>query len=243
LFIKQQIKGYKMGSDAVSSKKKSNKPILLAVCLAVIVVAAVVSVYYFGLPSQPSEEPQGRVVTNFSDGAWANYSLTIYNQNGTVVSMGNMMAYANSGTYEGADCWVYVENVTYTSSEDTAVTDTVTSYLNKSTFAALHQTEQITSDGVVTYDEAFDSGDEGFMDTLAIVRNMTVTATDKSVTVPAGTFSTTQRQGTLTYPSDPTTYDLTSWASTEVPTWGMVKYEFRVGGVLFSEYLLEAYGN
>lgn len=220
--------------------KKSNKLLIIAVLVIVIVAAVSVSAYYY-LPSQAPSKPD--VVTNFREGTWANYSLSIYNTDGTVKSSGNMMATTTSGTYSGKDCWIYVENVSYTSTDGAIIGDVITYYLDKTTFATLHQTETVTSDGVVAYDAAFNPSDAGFMDTIAIVRNMTVTATDKSVTVPAGTFSTTQRDGPITYASEATTYNVTSWASKDVPTWGMVKYQFRLGSVLFSEYTLVSSGN
>jgi hypothetical protein len=223
----------------VSKPKKSNK-ILLAAVLIIVIVAAVSVTAYYCLPSQT---PEPDVVTNFSDGAWANFSLSIYDSNGAVASSGNMLACAYSGTCDGSDCWVYVENTTYTNSDGSIVTDVVTDYLDKSSYSSLHKTEVVTSDGVMIYDEAFNPGEAGFMDTIATVRNFTITATDKSVMVPAGTFSTTERQGPITYASDPTTYEFTSWTSADVPTWGVVKYQFRLGGVLFSEYLLTDYGN
>lgn len=220
--------------------KKSNKILVAAVLIVVIVAAAFIGVYYFAPPNQQAQKPA--VVTNFSEGAWANFSLTIYNANGTLASIGRMAASSYSGTINGSDCWVYIENTTYTSSDGSIVTDVVTDYLTKSTYATLRKTEVVTSNGVVIYDESFSPQDDGFMDTIATVRNFTVTGTDESVTVPAGTFSTTMRQGQITYASDPTTYDLTSWTSSQVSAWGVVKYQFHVGGVLFSEYLLESYG-
>jgi hypothetical protein len=220
--------------------KKSNKFLIIAVLVIVIVAVVSVSAYYC-LPTQTT--PKTDVVTNFRDGAWANYSLSIYNVDGTVKSSGNMMATTTSGSYGGKDCWVYVETVSYTSTDNAVIGDVMTYYLDKSTYSTLHQSEIVTSDGVVAYNATFNPGDAGFMDTIAIVRNMTVTATDKSVTVPAGTYSTTQREGPITYASEATTYNVTSWASSDVPTWGIVKYQFKLGGVLFSEYLLEGSGN
>lgn len=224
----------------LSKPKKSNRLLIIAVIAIVIVAIVSVSAYYY-LPSQTPSKPD--VVTNFREGAWANYSLSIYNTDGTVKSSGNMMATTTSGSYNGKDCWVYVENVSYTSTDGAIIGDTITYYLDKTTYATTHQIEVVTSDGVVAYNGTFNPGDAGFMDTIAIVRNMTITATDKSVTVPAGTFSTTQRDGPITYASEATTYNVTSWASKDVPTWGMVKYQFRLGSVLFSEYLLVGSGN
>jgi hypothetical protein len=223
----------------VSKPKKSNK-ILLAAVLIVIIVAAVSVTAYYCLPRETLEHD---VVTNFSDGAWANFSLSVYDANGAVSSSGNMLACAYSGTYNGVECWVYIENTTYTGSDSSIVSDVVTDYLDKSSYSTLHKTEVVTSDGVEIYNEAFSPGEAGFMDTIATVRNFTVTATDKSVTVPAGTFSTTERQGPITYASDPTTYDFSSWTSADVPTWGVVKYQFHLSGALYSEYLLESYGS
>jgi hypothetical protein len=223
----------------VTKPKKLNK-LLIAAVLAIIIIAVLSVTAYYCLPTQT---PKPTVVTNFHEGAWANYSLSIFNSNGTVASNGNMMATTNQGTYNGKDCWVYVENVSYTSTDGTAIGDVITYYLDTSTYATLHQTETVTTNGAVAYDAAFNPGDAGFMDTIAIVRNMTVTVTGKTVTVPAGTFSTTQREGPITYASEATTYDVTSWASTDVPTWGIVKYQFYLDENLFSEYQLTNYGS
>lgn len=221
--------------------KKSNKILVAAVLIAVIAIAAFIGVYYVVLPNQQAQKPA--VVTNFSDGAWANFSLSIYNANGTLASIGKMMVCSYSGTINGSNCWVYIENTTYANLDGSTVTDVVTDYLDKSTYATLHKTEVVTSNGAVIYDQSFSPQDAGFIDTIATVRNFTITGTDESMTVPAGTFSTTVRQGQITYASDPTTYDLTSWTSRQVPAWGVVKYQFHVGGALFSEYLLESYGS
>lgn len=225
-------------SDVAKSKKPNKLLILLAVIVIIVAVLSVTA--YYCLPSQNSKPD---AVTNFHDGAWANYSLSIFSSNGTVASQGNMLATTAQGTYDSKDCWVYKENVTYTSTDSAAISDVITYYLDKSTYATLHQTETVTSNGEVAYDAAFNPGDAGFMDTIVIVRNMTVTASEKSVTVPAGTFSTTQREGPITYASEGTTYDVTSWASKDVPTWGIVKYQFQLNGALFSEYLLTNYGS
>ncbi len=225
-----------------STKKSSSRIILAAILIATVVIVAVAGVYCLVLPNLKAEKSP-EPVTNFSEGAWANYSLSIYNPNGTVTSSGYMMANTTAGTYNGSDCWVYVENVTYTSTDGSNVNDVITYYLDKSTYTNLHQTECITSNGEVAFDGEFNSGDNGYMDTIAVVRNMTVLATDKAITVPAGTFSTTERTGNLTYVSESATYTLTSWASKDVPTWGIVKYQFHLDGALFSEYLLESYGS
>jgi hypothetical protein len=219
--------------------KKSNK-ILIATALIIILVAVVSVTAYYSLPSQT---PKPDVVTNFHEGAWANYSFTSYNSNGTVAHAGNMLASTTRGTYDGKDCWIYVENVSITNPDGTAADDVFTYYLDTAIYTTLHQTETTTSNGTVVYDAAFNPGDANFMDRIALLRNMTITATDKSVTVPAGTFSTTQREGPVTYANRATTFDVTSWASTDVPTWGVVKDQFYVNGSLRDEYLLTNYGS
>ena len=72
---------------------------------------------------------------------------------------------------------------------------------------------------------------------------MTVNAKDKSVTVPAGTFSTTELHGTYDYLVTSEKYDLTMWISADVPAWGLVKSQFYFDGVLTWEYMLQSYGN
>ncbi len=134
-------------SNKSHSKSKTNKLIIVVVCIAVILVATFVGIYYCVLPSQPTQK--GEVVTNFSDGVWANYTANFYDKNGNFASQGNMMTYTTAGTYNGQDCWVYVENVTYTSTDGAAINDVITYYLDKSTYSTLHQTEQVTSDGLL----------------------------------------------------------------------------------------------
>jgi hypothetical protein len=221
--------------------KKPNK-ILIATALIIIIVAvAVVSVTaYYSLPSQT---PKPDVVTNFHEGAWANYSFSNYNSDGAVAHFGSMLASTARGTYDGKDCWIYVENVSIANPDGSAANDVFTYYLDTDTYTTLHQTETTTADGVVVYDAAFNPGDADFMDRIANLRNMTITATDKSVTVPAGTFSTTQREGPVTYANRATTFDVTTWASPDVPTWGTVKTQFYLNGSLCDEYLLTNYGS
>ena len=221
-------------------KPKKSNIILIATALIIILVAVVSVTAYYSFPSQT---PKPDVVTNFHEGAWANYSFTSFNSNGTVAHTGNMLASTTRGTYDGKDCWIYVENVSITNLDGTVADDVFTYYLDTATYTTLHQTETTTSNGVVVYDAAFNPGDANFMDRIALLRNMTITATDKSVTVPAGTFSTTKREGPVTYANRATTFDVTTWASTDIPTWGVVKDQFYVNGSLCDEYLLTNYGS
>jgi hypothetical protein len=90
--------------DGNHSFKKANKLLIAAVFIAVIAITAFTGVYYFVLPNQQVQKPV--VITNFSDGAWANFSLSIYNANGTIASIGRMAACSYSGTINGSNCWV-----------------------------------------------------------------------------------------------------------------------------------------
>lgn len=221
-------------------KPKNSNRILIATALIIVIVAVVSVTAYYSLPSQT---PKPDVVTNFHEGAWANYSFSNYNSDGTAAHSGNMLASTTRGTYDGKDCWIYVENVSITNPDGSTAEDVFTYYLDTATYTTLHQTETTTADGAVAYDAAFNPGDADFMDRIALLRNMTITATGKSVTVPAGTFSTTQREGSITYANRATTFDVTTWASTDVPLWGTVKTQFYLNGSLCDEYLLTNYGS
>ncbi len=224
-------------------KKKSNKIIIVAVLAAVILVAAVAGVYYCTLPSQPKTPETPDVVTNFSDGAWANYDMNYYATNGTLVSKDSMMVYAYASTENGTDYWVYVENETCTNSDGTIVNEVSTYYLDKSTYSNVHLHSEVFTDGVQTYDKEYVPGDTGFPDDLTHFQGMTVIASDESVTVPAGTFNTQETHGTYNFLITGTTYDMTAWSNADVPAWGIVKYEFTAADGSSYEYVLESYGS
>ncbi|NLB76416.1 MAG: hypothetical protein GX799_08110 [Crenarchaeota archaeon] len=136
-----------------------------AIFIVVVVVAVSVTAYI----SLPNQTPEPVVVTNFSDGAWANYSSEFY-QNGVFVSEGNLMAWVNAGTYNDADCWVYVENETYTLEGGIVQSNIQTFTIDKTTFVGLHQKNEVYENGVNTYTKDFNPGEEGFNDQLLILR-------------------------------------------------------------------------
>ncbi len=228
-------------SKVAHVKKKSNKTIIATVCVAIILIAAVAGVYYYTVPNQPSDKLEP--VTNFSDGAWANYTVNYYDENDTLwASQGSLIVHSTAGTYNGVDCWVYTENDTYTSENGTVINEVVTYNLDKSTFSTLHIKQQIFSNGEVTNEKEFNPGDDGFINDITRFNSMTLIARNEPITVHAGTFSTTKIQGTYTYFVTSETYDMTAWTSADVPAWGVVKYQFYLKGALTWEYLLESYG-
>lgn len=221
---------------------KTNKIIIAVVLVAVVAVAVVAGVYYCS-PAK-SDTPKAQAVTNFSDGAWANYTAQYY-AGGNVVAEGSFMVYTVVGTYNGADCWTYVENQTYKAENSTVISEVVTYTLDKTTYSNLHQTNQIYQNGVVTYTKDIAPNDVGFANDLTGFQSMTVAASDESVTVPAGTYNTTRLDGgSMQYYVTGDTYTYSAWTNPNVPCWGIVKYQFyNSNNELDTCYLLQSCGS
>jgi len=217
---------------------KSKKVMLTAILIVIVVAAVSVAAYYFLAPQTPEQD----VVTNFSDGAWANYSSEFY-QDGVFVSEGRLLVWANAGTYNGVDCWIYVENETYTLEGGIVQSNIQTYTIDKTTFMGLHQKNEIYENGVNTYSKEFSPGEEGFNDQLLVFKSKTVQATDQSITVPAGVFITTELKGTSVFFVNGATYDATVWINPDVPCWGVVKFQYYLDGALDTIYVLESYGS
>lgn len=221
---------------------KTNRIIIAVVLVAVIAIAVVAGVYYC-TPAK-SDKPKAQAVTNFSDGAWANYTSLFY-EGGNVVLEGSFMACSVAGTYNGADCWTYVENETYRAENGTVISEVVTFTLDKTTYSNLHQTNQIYQNGEVTYTKEIAPNEEGFIDDLTGFQRMTVAASNEPVTSPVGTFNTTKLDGgSALYFVSGETYHFSAWISPGVPCWGVVKYQFYTSSnELESIYLLQSCGN
>ena len=114
--------------------------------------------------------------------------------------------------------------------------------IDKTTFVGLHQKNEVYENGVNTYTKDFNPGEEGFNGQLLIFKSKTVQATDKSITVPAGTFSTTEHNGISVFFVNGATYDETVWINPDVPCWGVVKFQYYLDGALDTIYELESYG-
>ena len=219
--------------------KKSNpkKIVIVAVCVAVVIVAAFVGIYYLVPPN--SEHPQDiSVVTNFSDGAYANYVIVSYDDAGAVKGRGILNNTITDGTYDGKSCWVSLENYTFAYINGTVVNDLVTCYLDKSTYSNVQTSQQSYVNGELAYNETWGPDAADSFDDVSLFSNMTVIATDQSVSVPAGTFSTTEREGKVE--ADVT---LTIWMNNAVPVWGEVKSNYTRDGQIICTYTLESYGS
>lgn len=214
---------------------------MAVVCIAVIVVVAVAGIYGSGILNQQQPAEKGIVITNFSDGAWANYTANIYDANGQAFPS-SMMTYTTTGTYKDQNCWIYIENDTYPV-ENGIRSDVDTYYLGESSYENLGQKHEVYINGVLTSEEEITAGDERLVNDRATFGNMAVIAKDISITVPAGTFTVTEQEGPVYYFGTDTTYDATAWLSKDIPCWGIVKYEFYINGVLDSDYQLESYGS
>ena len=225
----------------VSAKPKSRRFLLVAVCVAVIVIALIAAVYCFVLPGMNSQNGFS-IVTNFSDGAWANYVVNLYEENGVFASQDTMSVSATSGAFNGKDCWIYVED--YSHINATATYSSVTTYyLDKSTFYNMHLKNQLLINGESILAEEFNPESTHFLDDKQNFEEMTVVARGVTAAVQAGTFSCIKRSGTIYYPDSVYGYyDVTNWVSADVPAWGMVRYQAHHNGMLISEFELVSYG-
>lgn len=218
-------------------KKKSNK-LVAAVLVAVILVVAIVGVYVYTQSNQPTSAEKATPITNFSDGSWANYNATFYEDEQAYP--GAMMTYTISGTWQNQDCWQYVENLTWTDTNGSWV-EVDTYYLNKATYQSIGQTCQMTLNGAVYSEDEFTGAD--LSNDFERFSNMTIVSKDASVTVPKGTFTCTKQQGVIYSAGQQATFDVTVWVKSDIPNWGIVKYMFYLDGASNAEFLLESYGS
>lgn len=224
-----------MGEN-VQAKKKSKK-IITAILLALVLVITAVGVYAYTQSNQPANAEKATPVTNFSDGSWANYTVTFYEDGQEY--LGVMMTYTISGNWHNQDCWQYAENLTWTDNNGTwAQIDTY--YLDKSSYQCIGQTCETTLNGATYTQEEFTG--ENMSNDFARFSNMTVLAKNVSVIVPAGTFSCTEQQGLVDSAVQRVTYNVDVWVNSDVPNWGIVKYVFYLDGAANSEFQLKSYG-
>lgn len=230
-----------MAENQTAKPKSKTKVIaLVAVCAAIIVVAAFVGVYYLA-PPKSEQTPSSEVIHNFSDGAWVNYAIVSYNlSDGKPKGHGVENSTIAAGTYNETPCWIYAANIVFTYNNGTVFHDLMTSYYDKSTYATLQLSMIRYADGELQFNETLGPNDEGFIDDLAYMNNLNVTATHQNMSVPAGSFECTVRGG-----PDPTEPDvaLAIWLSEDVPAWGEVKSQYSSDGYVFCTYTLESYGN
>jgi hypothetical protein len=225
-----------MAENQIAKAKSKTKVIaLVAVCAALIVIAAFVGIYYLS-PPKNEQASSSEVVTHFSDGAWLNYAIVSYDDVGAVRGSGVENNTVTSGVYAGKSCWIYSGNCTFTYSNGTVVNDTMTTYYDKSNNTALQVSMLRYVNGEVAINDTSGPQDEGYSDDLTFFSGLNVTATNQSLLVPAGTFGCTVRVGLdsgMTY---------TTWKSEDVPAWGEVKSQYSSEGHVLCVYTLESYG-
>jgi hypothetical protein len=227
-----------MAENHTSKAKSKNKVIaLVAVFAAVILVAAFVGAYYL-LPSNSGQTPTSEVVHNFSDGAWANYAITSYDDAGVAKGHGVENSTVTAGTCGEKTCWIYSGNFVFIYNNGTVVNQTMTYYYDKSNYATLQMSSLSYVNGELADNTTLGPNDAGFEDDDTFYGDLNVTATNQSVSVPAGTFQCTVREG----PDPDTGMTYTLWASKDVPAWGEVKSQYSNDGLVLCIYTLESYG-
>jgi hypothetical protein len=224
-------------NQIVKAKSKSKVIASVVVCVAIVLVAAFVGIYYL-VPPKSEQTPTSEVVHNFSDGAYMNYEVVNYYRNGTAGGHGFENETVTAGTYAGTPCWIYGENLVFTYNNGSVFTNSMTTYYDKSTYATLQRSTFSRYANGQEINETLGPNDEGFVDDLPYFRSLNVTATNQHVSVPAGTFECTVHEG----PDLGSGATFTSWVNKDVPTWGEVKIQYSTGDYIICTYTLESYG-
>lgn len=249
----------------LSSSKRSSKTLIVAIIIAFAVVVFVGAYYAMTLPTNnngsstsvspspsatssasPTSTPSvtatpgqsGQSSVGYRVGAWANYTMKNYDENGGITARYNMRYAVDEGTLKGVDCWL-LQTETEFSSEG-SVMKTITAYwLDKSSLQGLHYKIQIYSNGIVVSTTENDYSPGDFNDIPTAINPSTVIG-QETITVPAGTFNC--NKATTTTTDLGTTYVTTVWGNSNIPVVGMVKQEMTSNGVLISATELIAYG-
>jgi hypothetical protein len=224
-------------NQIVKAKSKSKVIALVAVCIAIVLVAAFVGIYYL-LPSNNQQIPSSNIAPNFSDGAWLNFAIVSYDSAGNPKGHGIENGTITSGIYSEKPCWIYTGNITFTYNNGTIFKDLMTSYYDKSTFATLQMSQVRYANGELEFNQTLGPNDEGFVNDLEYFRSLNVTAIHEIISVPAGTFKCTVREGP---DPEPSVY-FTIWLSKDVPAWGEVKFQYSSDEYTFCTYTLESFG-
>ncbi len=181
----------------------------------------------------PSTEP----IINFKSGAWANYTLTSYDETANTTMPMDMIL--GEGTFNGTDCWTM--NVTTSFTNEGSTIDTIMVwYMNKTTSFDLLNLKMITyMDGAFVSEDDYDPTNATQFGDSPSQFDPTTIVGQESITVPAGTFDC--MKATVT---DATSGNISNtWFSSTVPLFGMVKQQtLNSAQVVTSETILEAYG-
>lgn len=249
-----------------AASKRSSKTLIVALVIVLAFVAVVGAYYVTTLPknnnnnpspssspptspyssasqtSTPSAtstpRPSGQTSVGYRAGAWANYTIKHYHEDGTVSALYNMRYAVDQGTIKGVDCWI-LQTETVLSTEDDVMKTTTTYWLDKSSLQALHYKILITSNDEVITDTENDYS-PGDLNDIPTAINPSTVISQESIVVPAGTFYCDK--ATTTTVDLGNTYVTTVWGNSNIPVIGMVKQELTSNGVLISSTELVAYG-
>jgi hypothetical protein len=169
---------------------------------------------------------------NFREGAWANYTIKTYDEDGTVLTESQLKESVASGTYNSTACWLLTitTDVSYAGYSTTMKQIT---YLNKNTMQGLHIKMYLND--VLTDEYDLNETTTTELGTTQIDPNAIVTY--ETITVPAGTFPNCAK--TQVTNENGKAY---VWGHETVPIFGMVKMELYMGTTRTVSQELIAYG-
>jgi hypothetical protein len=180
----------------------------------------------------------GQTYMGYRVGAWANYTESNYDGNGTVTASYDLGYSVDEGIIKGVDCWLLQTELKL--SADGSVMKTVATYwLDKSSLKGLHYKIVISSNGLVISNTENDYS-PGDVNDIPTAINQNTVISHESVMVPAGTFNCDKASTTTKDLGN--TYVTTVWGNPNIPVVGMVKQELTSNGALISSTELVAYG-
>ena len=240
--------------------KSAVSMILVAVVIVIIIIAAVAGAYYYTTTQTPSTSPSpspsatatpstspsaspsaspsvtpgptALPIANFHAGAYANYTITTYDN---VTGLETSSMPFNWAVSDGNTNWVLTMSTTVTS--DNTTTDSLLIYnIDKATNQPTSARIEAVSGGIVIINETIDLSSPTYNTTGSAEINPNTIVGQESITVAAGTFNCEKAVTTETGTTS------TVWINSNIPIWGIVKMTTTEGTTVTSKTELISYG-
>jgi hypothetical protein len=180
----------------------------------------------------PAPSSSIQAIANFRSGAYANYTVTTYdNSTGAQTASYPMDWAVTDGNVNGVNVWVLTMTTTFTGGGSTSKTDIIMN-LDKSTYQPISGRLLMVSDGQVIFDQTLDLSSAQSSSPGASVVDPNTYVGKETITVAAGTFvcdkAVTTQSGTTS----------TVWVNSNVPMFGLVKMVSMEGSIVTSKFEL-----
>jgi len=243
----------------LSSKQNSPQKKLIAIIAIIVIAVVVIGIVAYiatnpsstspstspnassttGQTASPYSSPSGQSFAGFRAGAWANYTITNYDESG-VVSEETPMGYAiGEATYNGVACWLLKVEMQMTDGSGVTMMR-MTYWINKNTNEGIHAKTQMYTNGELIFEneEDINPSDEDY-ELPTEIDPSTIVGQEK-IMVPAGTFDCQKATTTSTYSGIISVSNV--WVNSNIPVMGWVKEQTTQNGILSSVIELVSYG-